>query len=302
MGSTVTQFCSLTQSLATHECHIDSGMQSHQRLIGADVRRSLLSADMLFASLQGEHEGTLTTIVNGLAHNASWHLANQLLRTAHIAYIGTTIRHGNAQRLTIAYCNVGTPLARSLQHSQVGSNTIHDEQRLLLMASLSKTSVVLYNTIDIRLLNDNASHSTFCKLLLDIVQGCNTIANGQNLQLNALMQGIGLQHFKGLWIHGSSNQHLVLLLTSSYSHHHSLCSSRSTIIHGGIGNVHAREFCHHRLILENVMQGALRNLCLIGRIAGQELRARQQTGNGRRGVMVVDTHTCKAGQLAILRA
>ena len=50
------------------------------------------------------------------------------------------------------------------------------------------------------------------------------------------------------------------------------------------------------------MQRALRNLCLVGRIAGQELRAAQQVGDDGWRVMVIDAGTGKAYQLLVLCA
>ena len=41
-----------------HKRQIYSRIQSHQGLVGADVARGLLPADMLLAGLEGQHEST----------------------------------------------------------------------------------------------------------------------------------------------------------------------------------------------------------------------------------------------------
>ena len=41
---------------AAQQAHVDGGAQRHQALVGADVRRRLLAADVLLARLQREHE------------------------------------------------------------------------------------------------------------------------------------------------------------------------------------------------------------------------------------------------------
>ena len=87
------------------------------------------------------------------------------------------------------------------------------------------------------------------------------------------MQGIGIQHLTRLGVETCRHQHLILFLTCCHCHHHRLSTGGSAIVHRGIGDGHPREFCHHRLIFEDVMQGALGDLCLVRGIGGKELGA-----------------------------
>ena len=114
------------------------------------------------------------------------------------------------------------------------------------------------------------------------------------------MQGIGLQDLARLRIDSSRNQHLALFLACRHRHHHRLSRRGRSVIHRGVADVHARQFGHHTLVLKDIMKSTLRNLCLIRRIAGQELRARQQGRNHRRGIVVVDTIACETRQLTVL--
>ena len=71
------------------------------------------------------------------------------------------------------------------------------------------------------------------------------------------MEGIGIENLSDITIQGFRNQHLINLLTSGYSHHHRLSSSGTAVVHRGIGDIHACKLGHHRLVLEDIMEGAL---------------------------------------------
>ena len=49
-------------------------------------------------------------------------------------------------------------------------------------------------------------------------------------------------------------------------HHHRLGGSRSFVEQRGVGNLQPRQIDDHRLIIEQRLQAALRNLSLIGRV------------------------------------
>ena len=85
------------------------------------------------------------------------------------------------------------------------------------------------------------------------------------------MQGIGLQNLEHEGIDGTGHQQFVHLLSCSHSHHHRFSGGCRAVVHRGVGDIHASQFCHHRLVLEDIVQCALRNLCLIGRVGSQKL-------------------------------
>ena len=74
--------------LAVHS-HKDVHHQRYQRLIGADVRSRFLAADVLLARCQRQHETALAVFVDGLAHQASWHLSYEFLFGGEHAAVGT---------------------------------------------------------------------------------------------------------------------------------------------------------------------------------------------------------------------
>ena len=86
---------------------------------------------------------------------------------------------------------------------------------------------------------------------------------------------------------GLGKQDARLLLGAGDGHLHRLGGGRRTVVEGGVGNVHAGEFAHHALELEDVPERALRNLALIRRVGRQELGTGGDIRNHRRGVVVI---------------
>ena len=70
-------------------------------------------------------------------------------------------------------------------------------------------------------------------------------------------------------------------------HEHGLGGRGRAVIHGGVGDLHAGQVGDLGLELEEVLQRALRNLGLVGRVAGEELGALDQVIDARRHVMAI---------------
>src|SRR5580704_15924557 len=81
-------FGQLPQANLAVDRHEDIDHQRDQRLVGADIGRSLFAADMLLTSSQSEHESALTLLVDRLAHQAARHLPNVFLARGDYAAVG----------------------------------------------------------------------------------------------------------------------------------------------------------------------------------------------------------------------
>jgi hypothetical protein len=77
-------------------------------------------------------------------------------------------------------------------------------------------------------------------------------------------------------------------------HHHGFGSTRRPVVHGGVGDLHACEFADHGLEFEDGLEGALRDLRLIGRVGGEELAALHQRVNDDRPIVAIGAGTEKA--------
>ena len=73
----------------------------------------------------------------------------------------------------------------------------------------------------------------------------------------------------------------------AHGHHDGLGCAGGAVVHGGVGDLHAGELADHGLELEDGLQGALRDLRLIGRVGGEQLAARDERIDDQRAVVVV---------------
>ena len=71
------------------------------------------------------------------------------------------------------------------------------------MTGLGKTGDVFHNAVDIRLLHDDTSHTTFCQTSLHIVETGGAIMDRQHVKFDTLMQSVGLQHLEGERVHAT---------------------------------------------------------------------------------------------------
>jgi hypothetical protein len=80
-----------------------------------------------------------------------------------------------------------------------------------------------------------------------------------------------------------------------HSHHHRLRGSCRSVVHAGVGHIHAGQFGDHGLELEDGLQSALGDLGLVRRIAGKELATLDKRIDDDRPVMTIGASAQKAG-------
>ena len=108
-------------------------------------------------------------------------------------------------------------------------------------------------------------------------------------QRHDLMLGIaadGLDHGAVMRMQ-IAEQHRFLPPRDAVRHQHGLGGRGRAVIHGGVGHLHAGERRHLGLELEQILQRALRDLRLIGRIGGHEFRPLDDVIDGCRNVMLI---------------
>ena len=104
------------QAFLAVDRHEDRRHQGDQRLIGADVGRRLLAADVLLARRQRQAERAIAARVLGLAHQPAGHLAHEFLLGGDDAGERAAVARRNGERLQLARHDIG--IARRLQQSQ----------------------------------------------------------------------------------------------------------------------------------------------------------------------------------------
>ena len=78
-------------------------------------------------------------------------------------------------------------------------------------------------------------------------------------------------------------------------HQNRLAAARRTVIHGGVRHIHTGDHRHHGLELEKILQRTLRDLRLIRRVGGQELRALDQMIDRSRNMMTIGARPGEEG-------
>ena len=111
--------------------------QRAQAGIGTDIGRRLVTADMLFAGRQRQHEPAISVGVNGLPAQTPWHLADQFLRAGKQANIRAAKIETIADGLAFTHGNVRAHLTRRRDKAQRnGFGKDRYKQRALVMSGL----------------------------------------------------------------------------------------------------------------------------------------------------------------------
>ncbi len=97
---------------------IHRGHDSEQHLRGADVRRRLFAADMLFAGLQRQTIGAVAASIDGDADEAAGHGALDRILDRHIGRMRAAITHGHAEALGRADRDVCTHFTGRFEEQQ----------------------------------------------------------------------------------------------------------------------------------------------------------------------------------------
>ncbi len=290
----------LAETLFAHDTHVDGDPKGHERLVGADIRRGFLAADMLLAGLQGEDEGASALGVDGLSDDAAGHLTHEFVGGAHVAKVGSAEAHGHAEALGLAHGDVGAPLAGCLEQGEVGCDAVDDEQCFLGVALVGHAGEVLDDAVAVGLLYDDAGDATFGEHLGEVGATGGALVLGNLLEAEAVDVGVGADDGCGARVDGGGDEHAVSLMRRVDGHHRGFGGGGGAVVHRGVADVHAGERGHHRLVFEDVVEGALGDLSLVGRVAREELGALDEGGDDGGDVVVVDACAREADEGLVL--
>ena len=265
-------------------------------MVGADVARRLLAADVLLARLQREHEAAPALEVDGLADEAAGDAAHQLGGDGHVAEAGAAEVHRVAERLGLADDDVGAEPAGRLEQAERDRVGDHDEERAGRVRQLGDGGQVLERAEEVGLLDDDRR-----RVLAD--------GGGEGVQVGgrARQQTDGLrarpvpgrlrgEHLPVLGVHAGREDDLAAARLHA-GEERGLGQRRAAVVHGGVADVHAGELADGRLELEDGLQHALAALRLVGRVGGEELAAADDGVDHGGHVVVVDAGAEEAHQL-----
>src|SRR5581483_7169561 len=133
------EFGRLFQALRSEGGEVGRRSQGEQALVGADVARRLLPADVLLARLERQDEAALALAIDRLADQPARHLADERLldvrpgaSAGQDSQVGPAEGHRVAEALPLGDGDVRPVVARTLQQADADRVEADDEQGSLL--------------------------------------------------------------------------------------------------------------------------------------------------------------------------
>ena len=265
---------------------VESGHHSKQHLCGADVRGGLLAADMLLAGLQGKTVGHAPAAVLADADKPSRDRALMRRAAGKEGGMRPAIAEGHAKSLRRAENHVCPQRAGGFDHRQRQQVACHDGKAASGLHRLDLRLDVAHLATAGRIADQGAETS------LAIGLGCRA-----DLQLDADRLGPRAQHRDGLRMRvGIDPEDAGLGPVRAERHRHAFGGGCRLVEQRAIRDVHAGQFKHHRLEIQDGFKPALRDFRLVGRIGGIPGRVFQHVAQDhRRGVAIIISHADHRG-------
>ena len=250
---------------------------------------------MLLARRQGQHIAAPALGIHGLAAEPARHLAHMPRAGGEEAEMRAAEAHRIADRLAFRRHDVGPHLPGRLERAQRHDLGDDDhQQRPLRMGGFGELREVPDIAEQVGILDDDAGG-------VGVDPRCQVLAAGwrgrPGLECEALeaRQGRGRVAVMRVEVAGD---HRLRAPCDAVRHHHRLGRGGRAVIHGGVGDLHAGEQAHLGLELEQVLQRALGDFRLVGRVGGKELAALDQVVHGGRDVVAVAAGPAEEGARA----
>ncbi len=240
----------IAQALFAKQRQMDAEGQCAKPGIGADVRRGLFPADMLFPGRKRQNEAAPALCIHRLAAQAARHLTHIFLSRREEPEIRSAELEADAQRLPLANDHVRAHQARSLHRAQCHRLRHHrDQQRANLMHLVRKRRQVIDPAKNIGILHDNAAY-----ILVERRDQCRCITRRiecrrliDQLVAGELRHGARDAHIMGMEAGGEQR---LLPLGHAPRHSNRLPTGGRAVIHAGIGDIAAEQTGNLRLELE----------------------------------------------------
>ena len=294
----VVQGCELPQALLAKQGQVDGERERAQHRAGADVRGRLLAADMLLAGRKRQDEAALAFGVDSFAGEPARHLADMLLAAGEQADIGAAELQPDADRLAFANDDVRAHLARradQAERDRLGNDG--DQQRARSVRRFGDRRQVGDPAEDVGILDDDGAG-----LAVDARDQPLGVGFGAQLRQRRLERVAGeLGHGLGdadIMRVDARRDHGLVPARDAVRHQDRFPHRRRAVVHRRVGDFAAEQARDLRLELEHHLQRALRDLGLVGRVAGQELAALDDVVDARRHMMPVGAAAEEEGHVA----
>ena len=275
----------VSQARLAEQSHVDGEGQRAKSGVGADVGRRLVAADVLLAGRERQHETAPAFRVDRLAAEAPGHLADELLTRGEQADVGPAEGQRVADRLALAHHDVGALRAGRLDGAQrhhLGEDG--DQQRADGVGLLGDGREVDQVAVERRRLDHDAGG-----LARRSRRGCprcrsgraaapSTVSPAMRVTVSTVPRYCGCRPpdstaFRRFVTRSAISTASAVAVEPSYM------EALATSMAGEVGDL--------GLELEQVLQRALGDLRLIGRVGGQELGALDEVIDARRHMVAV---------------
>ena len=288
----------LPQPLLAKQAEVDRGSQGTEGLVGTDVGGGLGPANMLLAGLQGQHEGFVTMAIDGSAHQATRHAADQFLGGGHEAQIGTAEGEGDTHGLAFAGGNIDAHFARGLEHGEGDGVDRLDDEDAAGMTVLDNVGVVVDDAEEVWILYHHGG-GLIIQCVEDVAAIALAMGDGNLLEVDGEVRRVGGEH---LAVDGvdAAIHHDPSAVGGVQGHLAGLVERGATVVKRGVGDGQTGQLADGGLVFVDGLQGALRNFGLVGGVGRVELAAGGECGDGGRDEMVVEAAPDEVGEVIVV--
>ena len=212
-------------------------------LRGANVARSLVSADVLLSCLHGHAVGGVSMDVFRDTDDSTWHLSLKLVFASEVGGMRATEAHRDTEPLDTATPNVSSHLTCRLADGQGEDVLKKDGAHLVLPQAREQLCEIFHVANVVRGLNEDAS-----KLICSVPREVLDLAE---LEVHAQGSGPCLDHVYRLVEDAIGDEDLSTLeVVRGECHSDSLCSSSAFVEEGSIRDIQPSQLCNHSLEVE----------------------------------------------------
>ena len=283
------------QTLRTVVHRVSTSNNRQQSLSSTNIGSSLLTANVLLTSLQGQAVGRLAGRVLRDTHQTARHGALHALVNSHVRSVGATEEEGQTETLSVTHSDISAQLTRRLQQGQSQQVSDHSDQGVTLLSGLNQRLNIANIAFIAGVRQDDTVQVALGQALREI---SNDEGNAEHLctaasHRNNLRQATGV-----------NREEAVLHLAVRTVHHDSCFSHCGRLIQqGGVCNLQAGQLHHGVLEVQQSLQTALRNLSLVGGVRSVETGVFQNvTAQNRGSYCIVVSGTNHLGENLILRS
>src|SRR5215217_1243819 len=265
------EFRHLAQPVRTHKRRVHRRGQGRQRLVGADVGVGPGAPDVLLAAAQGEDVGELAVLVYGLPRDAPGELADVFLLRRHVAGVRAAEHKRHPERLGLPNRHVGPQVTRRFEDGERDRVAHSDRERLHAVRRLRRRLYVFQDAGKVRALHEDPG---------DIVGNFREVRSPIFERQLHHFHAVGLHNFAVAGVQAGGDGDFRVTFRQPRRHQGGFHHGVRTVVDGGVGDLQSRQFGDHGLELEDGLEGALADLRLIRRVAGQVLAAGEDRAYG----------------------